>query len=135
MRVSDAIRYRNAIVQASQSLPDDIASTVPDLFDSWQTDTDYEVGDRRKYNGTLYKCLTAHTSQSTWTPDVSPSLWVRADDPGEEWPEWVQPLGSTDAYMSGDKVSHVEHHWISNVDGNVWEPGAPGTDLLWELVE
>lgn len=118
--------YRNAIVTASESLTDEVASTVPDLFDAWQTDTYYNVGDRRKYNGTLYKCLTAHQSQSTWTPDVSPSLWVRTDDPGEEWPEWVQPVGSTDAYPLGAKVSHNEKHWISNLDANIWEPGVYG---------
>lgn len=128
MTREEALRYRNAILLASESLPDTVASTVPDLFDSWQTDTAYDVGDRRKYNGTLYKCLTAHTSQSTWTPDVSPSLWVRTDDPGEEWPEWVQPLGSTDAYPAGAKVSHNEKHWISNVDANIWEPGVYGWD-------
>ncbi len=126
MKRSELVRYRQTILRASESLPDDVASTVPDLFDNWQTDTEYAVGDRRKYNETLYKCLTAHTSQSTWTPDVSPSLWVRTDDPGEEWPEWVQPLGSTDAYPMGAKVSHNEKHWISNVDANIWEPGVYG---------
>lgn len=126
MTREEAVKYRNAILLASESLSDEVASTVPDLFDSWQTDTYYNVGDRRKYNGTLYKCLTAHQSQSQWTPDVSPSLWVRTDDPGEEWPEWVQPVGSTDAYAMGAKVSHNERHWISDVDGNVWEPGVFG---------
>lgn len=126
MTREEAIKYRNAILLASESLSDEIASTVPDLFEGWETDTDYAVGDRRKYNGTLYRCLTAHTSQSTWTPDVSPSLWVRTDDPGEEWPEWVQPLGSTDAYPAGAKVSHNEKHWISQVDANIWEPGVYG---------
>ena len=128
MTREEAIKYRNAILLASESLSDEIASTVPDLFEGWETDTDYAVGDRRKYNGTLYKCLTAHTSQTTWTPDVSPSLWVRTDDPGEEWPEWVQPLGSTDAYPAGAKVSHNGKHWISQVDANIWEPGVYGWD-------
>lgn len=126
MTREEAVKYRNAILLASESLSDEVASTVPDLFDSWQVDTYYNVGNRRKYNEVLYKCLTAHTSQSTWTPDVSPSLWVRTDDPGEEWPEWVQPVGSTDAYAMGAKVSHLEKHWISDVDGNVWEPGVFG---------
>lgn len=128
MTREDAVKYRNAILLASESLSDEIASTVPDLFEGWATGTAYEVGDRRKFNGTLYRCLTAHTSQSTWTPDVSPSLWVRTDDPGEEWPEWVQPLGSTDAYPAGAKVSHNEKHWISQVDANIWEPGVYGWD-------
>ena len=73
MTRKEAERYRNAILIASESLNDEVASTVPDLFDGWKTDTEYAVGDRRKYNDLLYKCLTAHTSQSTWTPDVSPS--------------------------------------------------------------
>ena len=78
------------------------------------------------YDGTLYKCLTAHVSQSTWTPPDSPSLWVRVDDPTIDWPEWVQPVGSTDAYMAGDKVSHNDKHWISDVNANIWEPGVYG---------
>lgn len=130
MTRQEALKYRQAILLASESLPDEVASTVPDLFDAWRVNTDYDVGDRRKYDKTLYKCLTPHKSQSTWTPDVSPSLWVRTDDPGEEWPEWVQPVGSTDAYAMGAKVSHNEKHWISNVDANIWEPGVYG----WEVV-
>lgn len=128
MTREEAVKYRNAILLASESLTDEVASTVPDLFDGWQTDTYYNVGDRRKYNGTLYRCLTAHQSQSSWTPDVSPSLWVRTDDPHIEFPEWVQPHGSTDAYMAGDKVSHLDRHWISTVDYNTWEPSIFGWD-------
>ena len=131
MTREEANRYRAAIVQASESLSDEIASTVPDLFDEWKANTYYTVGDRRKYNEVLYKCLTAHETQTQWTPDVSPSLWVRTDDPGEEWPEWVQPLGSTDAYPMGAKVSHNEKHWISETDNNIWEPGVFG----WQEVE
>lgn len=76
----------------------------------------------------VYKS-SASATPVTWMDATS--AWVRTDDPGEEWPEWVQPMGSTDAYNEGDKVSHVGKHWISNVDGNVWEPGAEGTSLLW----
>lgn len=128
MNLSEVMKLRTAITQASESLSDEVASTVPDLFDQWKPWIEYSVGDRRKFNGTLYKCLTAHTSQESWTPDVSPSLWVRTDDPGEEWPAWVQPQGSTDAYMTGDKVSHNDKHWISTVDYNTWEPSVFGWD-------
>ena len=87
---------------------------------------EYEVGDRRREGEELYKCLQAHTSQETWKPSVSPSLWVRIDDPSQEWPEWVQPQGGTDAYPMGAKVSHNDKHWISDYDNNVWEPGVFG---------
>ena len=126
-----ARRLRPLIVKASASLSDSDALNGVELFPVWATDTAYAVGDRVSYDGTLYKCLTAHTSQATWKPDVSPSLWVRVDDPSIEWPEWVQPVGSTDAYAKGAKVSHNNKHWISDVDGNVWEPGV----AMWTEAE
>lgn len=55
-----------------------------------------------------------------------PALWVRTST--EEWPEWIQPIGAADAYKIGDKVSHNGAHWISNINGNVWEPGVYGWD-------
>ena len=120
---------RQMIVKASASLSDSDALQGVELFAVWSGDSvDYAVGDRVSYDGTLYKCLTAHTSQSTWTPPDSPSLWVRVDDPSIEWPEWVQPVGSTDAYAKGAKVSHNGKHWISDVDGNVWEPPTMWTE-------
>ena len=84
----------------------------------------YAVGDRVKYNGLLYRCVQAHTSQADWTPDVVPALWVRTST--EEWPEWIQPTGAHDAYNKGDKVSHNEKHWVSDIDANVYEPGVYG---------
>jgi hypothetical protein len=50
------------------------------------------------------------------------------DDPSIEFPEWRQPVGATDAYTKGAKVSHKDKHWISDVDGNVWEPSVYGWD-------
>lgn len=113
---------RRMIEQASTSLNDSDALTAIELFPKWSESATYEVGDRVRFGDTLYKCLTAHQSQDSWTPDVSPSLWVRVDDPSVEFPEWIQPTGATDAYAKGAKVSHNGKHWISDVDGNVWEP-------------
>ena len=121
-------KLRELILKAVESLSDTDALQGIELFDPWAADTDYVTGDRRRHEGLLYKCLMNHTSQPSWTPDVSPSLWVRVDDPSQEWPEWVQPLGSTDAYAKGAKVSHNEKHWISDVDGNVWEPPTMWTE-------
>jgi len=121
-----AYALRALIEKASSSLTDEEALTGVELFPHWKEEFEYIVNDRVSYEGTLYKCLTAHTSQSTWIPPNSPSLWVRVDNPVEEWPEWIQPLGSTDAYELGAKVSHNEKHWISDYEGNVWEPGVYG---------
>ena len=119
---------RGLIEKAAKSLPDTDALTGIELFPMWKNDISYAVGDRVRYEETLYKCLTAHTAQESWTPAVSPSLWVRIDDPAIEWPEWVQPLGAVDAYPLGAKVSHNEKHWVSTINTNIWEPGVYGWD-------
>lgn len=126
MNKFEAVKLRNAIVRGSESLPDDIASEVPELFKPWETNIEYVVGDRVRYEATLYKCIQPHTSQSDWTPSAAFSLWARTDDPREEWPEWVQPVGASDAYAINSQVSHNNSHWISDVDNNVWEPGVYG---------
>lgn len=113
----------NAVNHLRENITDKDALDYDGLFLPWSVDVEYQVGDRISYDGTLYKCLTAHTSQDSWTPPESPSLWVRVDDPSIEWPDWVQPTGSTDAYAKDAKVSHNGKHWTSDVDGNVWEPG------------
>lgn len=102
------------------------ASEHADLFSPWAYPVAYTAGQLRRYNGTLYKCVQAHTSQADWTPDTAASLWSVAADPAEEWPAWSQPIGAHDAYAKGDKVSHNGKHWTSNVDSNVWEPGVYG---------
>ena len=47
------------------------------------------------------------------------------DDP-EAVPEWVQPTGAHDAYPQGAHVMHNGMEWVSDMDGNVWEPGVSG---------
>ncbi len=129
----NARRRRQRIELATSYLSDDQAETVTDLFPEWETGVAYAVGDRRQYDGLLYRCVQAHTSQADWTPPAVPALWVRTST--EEWPEWIQPTGAQDAYNTGDKVSHIGKHWISLIDGNVWEPGALGTESLWQEAE
>ncbi len=59
--------------------------------------------------------------------DITMQLWKPLADPTEEWPEWSQPIAGVDIpYDKGDKVVHNDMRWISDVDNNVWEPGAWG---------
>ena len=123
----EAVQIMSRYRTAASGTTDENAILAPELFDRWSAESvAYAVGDRVRYGDLLYKCLTAHTSQESWTPDAAPSLWVRIDDPAIEWPEWRQPQGSTDAYAKGAKVSHNGKRWISDLDANVWEPGVSG---------
>lgn len=125
-----ARQLRKQIESLAETLEDESALQAIELFPNWTTDISYEVGARVRYNDILYKCLISHTSQETWTPDVSPSLWTRVLIPDPETiPEWIQP-DSTNPYMTGDKVTHNNKTWISTIDNNVWEPGVYGWDEI-----
>lgn len=113
-----------ALVTLRESATDEQALSVPILYPTWRADTAYTTGQRVLYNGTLYKVLMDHTSQETWTPEDSPSLFAKVLIPGGI-PAWEQP-DSTNAYMTGDKVTHNGKTWVSDVDNNVWEPGVYG---------
>lgn len=129
---TDLVEQAQAIRAGMQAL----ARTAPDavlleqpmaVYDEWSANgVAYVLDDIRQYNGLLYRCVQAHTSQATWTPEDAPSLWTRIADPAQEWPEWIQPTGAHNAYALGAKVSHNGKHWISDVANNVWEPGVYG---------
>lgn len=116
--------FRKKVEMASASVDDTEAVEIIELFPKWESGRSVSVGERFQYSGKLYKCVQAHTTQSDWTPDITPALWVVVSI--EEYPEWIQPIGAHDAYAAGAKVSHNGKHWISTVDSNVWEPGVYG---------
>ena len=104
-----------------------VAEINAEMFPTWDSNGyDYFAGERVTYNGEYYRCIQNHKSQADWTPDTAVSLWVKIADPSEEFPEWVQPTGAHDAYNKGDKVSHNDKHWISDIDANVYEPSVYG---------
>lgn len=127
-----AEKYRALMNKAANSLDDSDAAYAPMLFERWEEGVLYVVGARVCYGDKLYKVLIEHTSQSDWTPDVSPSLFAEVLIPDPTViPEWVQP-SSTNPYMMGDKVRHNGKIWISIADYNVWEPGVYGWDEVIE---
>lgn len=132
---AEALKYHQIFQKMLEQLSEEDALTVPLLHEPWAPGVQYEVGKRILYNDVLYAVLQAHTSQETWTPDVSPSLFAKVLIPDPHVvPEWVQP-DSTNPYMTGDHVMHNGQEWESTVDNNVWEPGAIGTESLWRLCE
>ena len=111
----------------AQSITDAEAITATCLHPKWSGDgVQYTAGQRVQDDGTLYTVLQTHTSQPDWKPAAAPSLFAKVliPDPSVV-PEWEQP-GSTNPYMKGDKVKHNGKTWVSDIDGNVWEPGVYG---------
>lgn len=124
--VDRARQLRTQVETMTETLEDEEALKVVELFPKWAENEVYAIGDRVRYKGILYKCLIAHTSQSDWIPSDSISLWARVLIPNPEViPEWEQP-DSTNPYMKGDKVKHLNRTWVSDIDNNVWEPSIYG---------
>lgn len=116
-------------------LDDGEALKVAALYDEWSgkgvkyygpDDPDGNPQTRLRYQGTLVKCLTTHTSQPDWAPNAAPSLWAvilpGQDGSGVEVGVWQQPTAEN-GYSTGDKTIHNGHLWESLVDDNVDEPG------------
>ena len=105
---------------------------IADLYEAYVIGKTYPVGYIFKHGVNadgetqLYSVLQEHTSQADWPPDTTPSLYKAIGFTEEGVSIWTQPLGSEDAYMTGDEVSHNGEIWASDLDYNVWEPGVYG---------
>ena len=128
MTRAKAKQLRQLIEQLAVTLDDETALTGVELFPAWTIGKAYAVNDRAQYNGTLYKCVQAHTSQSDWMPSDTPALWKTVSL--DEYPEWVQPTGAHDAYNIGDKVTYNGQHYVCTSNANVYAPDVYGWDLI-----
>ena len=111
----------------AQSLTEAEAIAATCLHPKWSGDgVQYTAGQRVQDDGILYTVLQDHTSQPDWKPADAPSLFAKVLIPDPTViPEWEQP-DSTNPYAKGDKVTHNGKTWVSDIDGNVWEPGVYG---------
>lgn len=90
----DAEQAQKVVLLTRDFLPDAMALTLPEIYDEWHPDSVSYIGKDTatedkpasivRYNDALYRCLQSHTSQASWTPEASPSLWVLIDDPAIE---------------------------------------------------
>lgn len=116
--------------QASSMSEEDMLQ-VEMLFAEWTIGNSYKTGDVVRYQGGLWQALQNSTAQDIYPPDQFVAGWKRIGNPNPKgiFP-WSQPLGATDAYPLGAKVTHKGKTWESTIANNVWEPGVYG----WEEV-
>lgn len=141
--VKEALELRKALQLFLATMDADTQATdmmeVATMFPKYQVGKAYSVKDVFAYgeNGVgdpqLYQVLQAHTAAAEWTPDATPSLYKKIGVTEDGYPEWVQPLGASDAYNTGDVVSYNGKLYKSTIDGNVWAPDAYPAG--WEVVE
>lgn len=140
--VQKALEFRKAIQLFLATMDADTQTAdimeVATVFPKYQIGKAYKVkeifayGENTVGDPQLYQVLQAHTSAAEWTPDTATSLYKAIGITENGIPEWVQPLGASDAYNTGDKVSYNGTVYVSLIDGNVWTPDAYPTG--WEIV-
>lgn len=101
---------------------------VASVFPKYEVGRAYKVGDVFSHGENavgdvqLYQVIHEHASSAEWLPDEAVSLYKRIGVTEDGVPVWVQPLGSSDAYNTGDVVSYNGTLYKSLIDGNVWSP-------------
>ena len=112
-----------------------VASVFPkyEIGKGYKAKEVFSYGENAVGDAQLYQVLQDHTSAGEWAPDATPSLYKKIGVTEEGYPEWVQPLGGSDAYNTGDVVSYKGILYESTMDGNVWAPDAYPAG--WKLFE
>lgn len=136
-----ALEFRKAMQFFTQGLDTDSQMDkilmIPSVFPSYAVGVDYKAKEVFSYgvnsvgHPQLYQVLQDHTSSAEWTPDTATSLYKKIGISKGGYPEWVQPLGASDAYNKGDIVSYNDVLYRSLIDGNVWNPEQYSTG--WEI--
>ena len=74
------------LVEVRPNLSDNQALKYTAMYPLWAagieiTQDMIDMGQNRyQYDGKLYKCVQAHTTQADWTPDITPAMWTVIDE-------------------------------------------------------
>ena len=128
LEMRTALQYFVASLDAETQL--DLMLEIPSVYPAYAVGKAYKTKDVFSYginavgDPQLYQVLQDHTSAAEWTPDTAVSLYKAIGVTETGYPVWVQPLGATDAYNTGDIVSYNGALYISTIVGHVWAPDA-----------
>lgn len=121
--LEQARAIRGSMNKVTSTLNDEQALEVKELYQLWEVDTAYIVGDVRRHGDKLFRCLQAHTSQADWTPDVSLALWVEIAPVGE-YREIKDNMLPTEAFAL-DEIGWYkskDNLWKSLIPANTYTP-------------
>lgn len=125
--IEEAKEIRKAVDTFAENQKDETLIDNKAAFELWRVGTPAVLNRIYRYGDDIYRCIQPHTTQDDWTPDKTPALFNIV---GGDWDEW-----EPGSYAKGTKRKHLGKKWISNVDGNIWEPGAVGVYTWDEFIE
>lgn len=105
----------------SKDLSEAQKENILSQYDEWELGVDYELDDKVRYKGKVYKVTIPHDSQPNHEPDrannlfteyLSPQIQNEDGTTTEVINDFKKPTGAHDAYSIGDKV---------RFDGKIYE--------------
>lgn len=138
-KLQAAEQFRKALQMFAAGLTDKQAMEVATIYDPWQVNKAYDVGEFVLYgvnavgDPQLYKVAQYHVSQADWTPLATPALYTAIGLDNDGYPVWSPPTGAHDAYNTGDIVNYNGTLYISKCDGNCTVPGTD--DRYWGIYQ
>ena len=121
--VEQAKAIRNSMNKVTENLTDEQAVEVIELYMPWSVGEAVIVGDMRRDEGKLYRCLQAHTTAAEWKPAEVPALWVEIAPVGE-YREIKDNMLATEAFALGEIgwYRNKTDLYKSLIDANVYTP-------------
>ena len=116
--LQQAQAIRSSMDAAAIALTDEQAANAPRLYPTWAAGLTVKAGDRLYYPGTdrLYKVRDGkgHTTQSDWTPDVTPDLYSVVD---------VAHAGTQDDPIPASRGMEYEYgkYYLDSEDGKTYK--------------
>lgn len=98
---------RLAAMQAQANagaMTDNQVLAVAALYPEWAAGVAYGAEGQpciASRNGVLYRCITPHTSQADWAPELAVSLWARVDMAHAGTPDDPIPAAANMEYNEG----------------------------------
>lgn len=127
--------------RSARYLPDDIAAVLPSAYyNAWQPDASYVLNDKVKHNGQLYNVEQPElVSSSVYPPGAEgttalyrPINLVNTGTQDDPIP-WIYGMDCADGlyYLHNGTIYKA----LQSMAPCTWEPGAAGTETIWEAVQ
>ena len=129
-----AREYRAKIVTAAESLDDETALTVAELYPSLTgSGALIKAGSRYNVGGKLMRAAVDLWDRPENAPSAAPALWDELNYSPSGAREIPETISAALAFSKGELGTWQGHTYRSLIDANVWTPTAYPAG--WELAE
>ena len=129
MTMEEVVRLTISKTINAIDIADDTALRMVEFYPEWASGVAYTAGYRIQRSGKLWRCLQAHTAQTSWEPGNAASLWTEICESHDGTKYDPIPYNGNMALQSGKYYTQNNILYLCNRD-----TGQPVYNALAELV-